>query len=453
MKPEEINDLFIDRPDNNTYQVNRKVFTDEELFDLEMKHIFEANWVYLCHESQIANPNDFFTTHMGRQPVVVSRDNDGVIHAFINACRHRGAEVCKTAKGNKRFHVCPYHGWTYDSSGKSVDVKDRAGGGYPDEFLNASHDLEKVAKVETYAGFVFGSFNSDVKTLVDHLGAAGPFLEMLELMSAEGAEVLKGSSTYLFRGNWKMQAENGIDGYHFTTIHENYVGVLMRRGKLAQQGKEDKVKMAFDDSIMNIQNLNNGSYDLNNGHALLWGDFPVYQNRPLWQSREEVIARVGETKAHWMLRRQRNLLVFPNVQIMEQASSQIRVFRPINPGLTEVKIYCIAAKNESKGQRASRIRQYEDFFNASGMATPDDLDVFERCQKGFNANRIKWQQGYDRGAVRVIQGADKWAKELGIEPYSSCPDVQDEILYHGQYREWKKRIGEGLEKERIAEAD
>ena len=78
------------------------------------------------------------------------------------------------------------------------------------------------------------------------------------------------------------------------------------------------------------------------------------------------------------------------------------------------------------------------------MATPDDLDVFERCQKGFHADRSEWQQGYDRGAARVVRGADEWARELGIEPYSSCPDVQDEILYHGQYREWKKRIGQGL---------
>ena len=120
------------------------------------------------------------------------------------------------------------------------------------------------------------------------------------------------------------------------------------------------------------------------------------------------------------------------------------MFQPIAPGLTQVQIYCIAPKGESRGQRERRIRQYEDFFNATGMATPDDLTEFEACQDGFQARYVAWQQGYDRGMTRMLKGADDMAQQLGINPESSGPDIMDETLYYGQYREWRRLIGRGV---------
>jgi benzoate/toluate 1,2-dioxygenase alpha subunit len=66
-----------------TYRVARNIFTDPEIFELEMKHIFEGNWIYLAHESQIPNKNDYFTTYMGRQPIFIARNRDGELNAFI----------------------------------------------------------------------------------------------------------------------------------------------------------------------------------------------------------------------------------------------------------------------------------------------------------------------------------------------------------------------------------
>ena len=76
------------------FRCRRDIFTDEDLFALEMKHIFESNWVYLAHESQIPENNDYYTTYVGRQPVVITRDKTGALHAVINACAHRGAMLC-----------------------------------------------------------------------------------------------------------------------------------------------------------------------------------------------------------------------------------------------------------------------------------------------------------------------------------------------------------------------
>ena len=450
MHPNEIADLLVDKPSEQRFDVARRMFTDDELFELEMKHIFERTWIYLCHESQVANPHDFFTTAIGRQPVVVTRDAEGRLHGLINACAHRGAKLCRTQRGQSKFLVCPYHGWVYDSTGRNVEIKDRDSGGYPDHFGQQSHDLKRIARLESYAGFVFGSLSDEVPPLAEYLGQARPFVEMLDEMGEQGVEVIPGASTYIYEGNWKMQAENGIDGYHFTTIHANYVGVIGRRMKAATSGGEDKVKMGYDDSMM--KGFKSGAYDLNNGHAVIWIDFPMPQNRPLWEQREALAQRIDPERAEWLLKRQRNLLIYPNVQLMDQASTQIRVFRPISATRTEVKIYCIAPRGESAGARERRIRQYEDFFNATGMATPDDLMVFELCQEGYEARSVEWQQGYDRGITRMVRGADENARKLGVEPYSSSPDATDETLFHGQYREWNRLLHEGMERDGLIPA-
>ena len=88
-------------PAKGIFRCRRDVFTDPDLFELEMKYIFESGWVYLAHESQIPEINDYFTTHIGRQPVVITRDKGGELHGLINACAHRGAVLCRRKQGNK----------------------------------------------------------------------------------------------------------------------------------------------------------------------------------------------------------------------------------------------------------------------------------------------------------------------------------------------------------------
>lgn len=197
-------DAVVEEPETGTYRANRRIFTDEELFELEIAHIFEGNWVYLAHESQVASPGDYFTTYMGRQPVVITRDKDGQLHCLINACAHRGAMVCRRKTDNRTTLTCPFHGWTFRNDGTLLKVKDPEGAGYPDSFgANGSHDMTKVARFDSYRGFLFGSLNADVVPLAEHLGDATTVIDMLVDQSPEGLEVLRGSSTYTYDGNWR----------------------------------------------------------------------------------------------------------------------------------------------------------------------------------------------------------------------------------------------------------
>ncbi len=422
------------------YRCRRDIFTDEDMFELEMKHVFEGNWVYLAHESQIPANNDYFTLTVGRQPVVITRDKAGDLHAFINACSHRGAMLCRHKRGTKATFTCPFHGWTFSNAGKLLKVKDPVGGGYPPQFnTEGSHNLKPTARFENYRGFLFGSLSDDVTSLGDYLGEATKIIDMIVDQAPDGMEVLRGSSSYVFDGNWKLQAENGADGYHVSSVHWNYVATTSRR-KTAEM---DDIK-AVDASAWNKQE--GGFYSFENGHMCLWTRWADPTTRPVYARLDELTAQYGEARANWMVSFLRNLCLYPNVFLMDQFSSQIRVFRPLSVDRTEVTIYCIAPKNEPADQRARRIRQYEDFFNASGMATPDDLEEFRACQQGYAGASMPWND-MSRGAEHWIKGPDAHAKSLGIEPLMSGARTEDEGLYTVQHGHWLERMKKAIDDE------
>ncbi len=136
------------------------------------------------------------------------------------------------------------------------------------------------------------------------------------------------------------------------------------------------------------------------------------------------------------------------MQLAENASLQMRVIRPLAVDKTEMTIYCLGAKGESDAAREIRIRQYEDFFNTSGLATPDDTIAYEDCQFGHQAEMLEWMQGTARGMTEYHEGGDEMSRNIGVKPESSFLGTmgsQDETVYFGGYRAWKKFIKNGLE--------
>jgi benzoate/toluate 1,2-dioxygenase alpha subunit len=429
---------IVDDANAGTFRVAREIFTDPEIFELEMKHIFEGNWVYMAHESQIPNTNDYLQTHIGRQPIIIARNGRSELNAFINACSHRGAMLCRHKRGNRATYTCLFHGWTFNNSGKLLKVKNPDGADYPDAFnRDGSHDLTKIARFESYRGFLFGSLNPDVVPLATHLGETTKIIDTMVDQSPRGLEVLRGSSTYTYDGNWKLQTENGADGYHVTSVHWNYGATTKRR----EEANAANAVRAMDTDSWGKTGA--GFYSFENGHLLLWGNWDNPENRPNWDRRDEWSKKFGAPRADWMIRKSRNLCIYPNLYLMDQFSSQIRVYRPLAVDKTEVSIYCIAPKGEHSAARAHRIRQYEDFFNASGMATPDDLEEFRACQIGFMGRAARWND-ISRGAKHWVQGGDSTAEELGLRPVLSSPRGDDEGLFVVQHNHWQKTMERAL---------
>lgn len=434
-----INDALIVDREKDIYRCNRNIFIDQDLFELEMKYIFEGNWVFMAHESQIPEPGDYYTLTLGRQPVIITRDKNNELHAMINSCAHRGAMLCRRKSGNKGSFTCPFHGWTFSNNGKLLKAKDEKTGGYPDSFKkDGSHDLKMLPRFASYRGFLFGSLNADVQPLEDYLGETRKIIDLIVDPAEEGLEVLQGSSSYVYEGNWKLGAENGADGYHVSVVHWNYASTMSRRNYEAD-GTHAVDPNGWSKSL-------GGGYGFENGHMLLWTRVMNPEVRPIYQQRERIMQTFGEQRGDLMVNETRNLCLYPNVYLMDQFSTQIRVVRPISVDKTEVTIWCFAPKGEAPETRALRIRQYEDFFNVSGMGTPDDLEEFRACQNGYHGQQLPWSD-LSRGAKHWIEGPDEHAREAGLNPVLSGVKPEDEALYIAHHHHWQALMQAALAEE------
>lgn len=427
-----------DDKETGVFRCRRDIFTNPELFELEMKYLFESNWVYLAHESQIPDNNDYYTTSIGRQPIIITRDKQGELHAVINACAHKGAMLCRRKHGNKGSFTCPFHGWTFSNAGKLLKVKDEKTTEYPVSFnKNGSHDLTKVARFESYRGFLFGSLNPNVQPLQEYLGETRVIIDQIVDQAPNGIEVLRGNSSYIYDGNWKMQMENGCDGYHVSSVHWNYAATMSRRHA---EGTKATDANNWSKSVA-------GVYGFDNGHILLWTKTLNPEVRPIWNQREELAQRVGQERADFIVSQTRNLCLYPNVFLMDQFGTQIRVARPLSVNQTEISIFCFGPKGESADDRALRIRQYEDFFNVSGMGTADDLEEFRACQAGYAGTAVRWND-MSRGAPLWIDGPDENAQKMGMNPLLSGTRSEDEGLFVCQHNYWAKTMRQALQQER-----
>jgi len=430
----EIERLVDDRPEAGVFQVHRDAFISEAVFALEMQRIFEGTWIFLGLAPQIPAPHDYFTTTVGRQPVVVMRDAEGALGAFYNACRHRRAAVCPLERGNARVHVCKYHGWSYDSAGRNVGIKGVQSGAYAEGFVREDHGLMPLARFANYRGFLFGSANPDVPSIEEHLGDMRAFLDLVAEQSPHGFVCVPGNVGYEYRGNWKLQIENGVDAYHFSSTHPSYIGILNKRRAQGESG--GSVYAGFSDT-----ELFRATMTFPHGHNALYGSNPASEARALNAAMPALRQRLGEARAQWLLYT-RNVTIYPNLQIAENASLQVRMLQPLAPDRTAMKTWCLAPHGEAPEALQLRIRQYEEFFNPSGLATPDDTVNYEDCQTGYRAG-FDFQQGYLRGmGVRNTQRSAA-VQALGIHPIAGTEgtfDLGDETVMHSPWREWKRLL-------------
>jgi benzoate/toluate 1,2-dioxygenase alpha subunit len=447
VKASDIAALIDDRPDDGVFRVSRRVFTDPDVFDLEMAHLFEGGWVFVGLESQIPRPHDFLTATIGRKPVIVMRDKDGRLACFLNSCRHKGAVICRLQSGNKKLHVCPYHSWSYDSAGKNRAIKNKDAGGYAPAFDADGHDLAPAARFESYRGLMFASLSADVPPLAEHLGEAATLIDLAVDQSPDGIELIPGAVRFTYEGNWKLQLENCSDAYHFTSAHTSYLRLLDQRHAERPKTKETSVWDEDRPWQEGGEGITSGTFSFANGHVLNWNLMGISPTLPLYERSNELAAALGEARMRWMFN-MRNLTIFPNLQLAENASSQLRILRPIAPNRTEMITYCFGPIGESAEARRKRIRQYEDFFNPSGLATPDDTTAYEDCQSGAAAPS-GWLQGYSRGMTATRPGANALSSPIGLTPAAGVcagPELCDETVFHAYYRAWLARITAGLER-------
>ena len=210
--------MVINDPANHNFQVNRRAMVDPQVLTDEMRRIFDQCWIYVGHESEVRAPGDFVTRDVCGRPVIFCRDAGGAIRVFLNVCRHRGALVCREPAGNAKGYHCFYHGWSYNRDGQLDGVPGQAS--YPPSFDRSQLGLGEPARVASYRGFVFLSFNPLAQDLVDYLAGATEYIDLIVDQSASGRmEVLRGTQEYDINANWKLLVENSFDDYHLMSTH------------------------------------------------------------------------------------------------------------------------------------------------------------------------------------------------------------------------------------------
>jgi phenylpropionate dioxygenase-like ring-hydroxylating dioxygenase large terminal subunit len=378
-------------------RVHRAVYTDPALFDLEMDRLFGRAWLVLGHESQIKNPGDFFRSRMGRQPVIVTRHTDGSVQVLVNRCAHRGSTVCEPASGSVRQFVCPYHGWTYGTDG-ALCVVPFAEGYDPPATSRPDLGLARVPRVDSYRGFLFASLATDGPSLLEFLGhVRTSFDDLVDRAPAGRVEVAGGVFKHTYRGNWKLVIENHLDLVHPAFVHASSIWSAREAASAGGNGYADiAVRQMLANGVAPEHWEGTGLWAAPYGHAFM-GDYHTDDrlvtalDHPVFREyRAALERRVGTEEATRILGVSRfNTIVYPSCSFMSQFR-QLRIVQPLAVDHTVVYAYSFRLE----GAPEQMFRDTVAFANVvNGTGSPvltDDLEVYERLQRGLTAERSDW---------------------------------------------------------------
>jgi p-cumate 2,3-dioxygenase alpha subunit len=403
---------IVDDRARGLFRVNREVFVSEDVLALERKQLFDKSWVYVGHESEISKPNDFQTRQVAGRTVIFNRDRSGVVRVLLNTCRHRGAEVCREPSGSRKVFTCFYHGWAYDNSGALVSIPDADA--YSPDFDRSKLSLAQP-RIDSYRGFVFATFSEESQPLVDFLADATHIMDQVADLSDQGMEIVTGTHRYSMRANWKLLMENSVDGYHALTVHQTYFEMMMNLGTTPP-------------GVDGNRHIGRG-IELGNGHAValmpeLGAPMMTDEVRlEREQQRAALVERFGEEHSTFIANTTRNMILFPNSAIIDlNWGIQMRTMYPVAPGFTEIVGWQLMPKGISEAMKRYRIDNALSFWGPAGMATPDDVEGLEQCQRGFaSTNEVGWSD--------ISRGMQK-----------ENPTIVDELQMRSFWREWNKQI-------------
>jgi phenylpropionate dioxygenase-like ring-hydroxylating dioxygenase large terminal subunit len=414
-------------------RVHRTLYTDPSIFAEEMTKIFGGTWVYLGHESEISKPNDFVSRNLGLRPIILTRDGSGKINALLNRCSHRAATVCRLREGSARYFTCGYHGWTYSNSGQCVSVP--GDDAYGPGFKIDRYDLARIARLETYRGFIFGTLNREAPDLVEHLGAARLLIDQW-LDRYPRAEMVVRSSAHrmVMRANWKLVYDNAGDGYHPPFSHRSLLLMTARRHgpdrDMSYYGTSDP-----DDCAMYTQSLGNGHTFIDQRPEMhaesAWERQRPQPGRESYEAR--LRQRLGDEQAARLLEvavgSGMNLNVFPNLLII---GNQIQVVEPLAVDRVQVTWYATTLDGVPEEINVLRMRTQEDFPNFGEV---DDAANFEACQQGLAIPELEW--------IDISRHLHTGRERIDAQGVLTGP-ISDDLHFRSYYQEWKRLMSAEL---------
>jgi Rieske 2Fe-2S family protein len=218
------------------YTLTGHEYRSQEVFDLECDELFAKNWYYVGRSELVSKPVDRLVVDVAGESVLVVRDRDGVIHAYYNVCRHRGAQLCDEGdKGAPGGITCPYHAWSYSLDGRLIGTPHVG----KEEVDRPSMSLWPV-RVAEWEGFVFVNLSGDAPELVDWLSAQPH--RPLRFEQHELSALRVGHRTVSeVKANWKILIDNYNECLHCPKVHPELVELIpiYKTGSVMDPTRED----------------------------------------------------------------------------------------------------------------------------------------------------------------------------------------------------------------------
>lgn len=369
-----------DLVDPDTGWVNRRVFVDDDVHALEMARIFARSWLFVGHDSEVANLGDYVTRTMGDDPVILSHTSDGEFKVFLNACPHRGALLCRADAGNTPSFNCPYHGWTFRNNGELNTLADSRES-YRGKVDFADYNLVE-ARVGSYAGLIFATFNEAAPSLEEHLGNARWYIDLFFNRTPNGAEVLGAPVKWMADKNWKYGAINfAADGPHALAAH----GPISR--------KAIDMPMA---ALIEIAK-NGPAVRIGNGHGCIF--VPGPPGFPDWTGFDPAMVPLYQQMlSEGQISQLKSMFngvmtVFPNLSWVHFPVSlspkkppinffNMRVWQPTAAGKSEIWNWFMADKESVDEYKQASLQLGIQTFTAAGTFDQDDAEAWASINKG-----------------------------------------------------------------------
>ena len=383
--------------DTSTGRQSRAIYSDEAVYRQELERVFGRCWLFLAHTSQLPQPNDFFRTYMGEDDVIVVRQKDGSVKAFLNTCSHRGNRICRADRGNARSFTCNYHGWSFAPDGAlaGVPLENEA---YFGELDRSKFGLVPVAQVAEYKGLIFGCFDPAAPSLEDYLGDAKFYLDVWLDALPGGTSLVGETQKMVLNTNWKLPVENVCgDGYHLGWAH---AGAMMAVQSMDLSGLSVGNSSANLEGGLSVAGLNGHmaltSLDGVSGYAFYPEPKPMLDY--LDANRPTAIERLGKTRGEQLWGSQINITIFPNLQFLP-GLNWFRVYHPKGSGQIEQWTWAMVENDMPEQVKATILDNQCLTFGLAGLFDNDDGDNLAACTEQSRGWRTAQMDVYTNMAL------------------------------------------------------
>jgi phenylpropionate dioxygenase-like ring-hydroxylating dioxygenase large terminal subunit len=413
-------------------EVHRDVYIDQDVFQLEMEHLFANTWAYVGHDSQVPNAGDYFGTTIGTQPVLMVRHTDKSVHVLHNRCPHKGTRITTETCGNTgKFFRCPYHAWSFKTDGSLLAIPLRKG--YENTGVETSHagaGMSPVRHVRNYRGFVFAKLTDHGPDFDTFFGESLSSIDNMVDRSPVGKlEVAGGVLRYMHNCNWKMLVENQTDTCHPMVAHESSAGTAVNVWKNAPPGSKKPMAVEIYAPFMAPYEFFEGMgiRVWPNGHGHTGVSHSIHSDYSAVPGYFEMMVEAyGEVRAKAILDENRhNTVYFPNVMI-KGPIQLLRVFKPIAADKTLVESWTFRLVG-APDMLLERTVMYNRLINApTSVVGHDDLEMYERAQEGLHVDANQWVN------LQRLYSSDE-------EPdVTAVTNGTTEWQMRNQFRAWKK---------------